>query len=129
MHAGCAPTSPSITASPFKYEGTVATPGDVTAKISAVSALFNAYFDFDTWYNITPYVGGGVGASYLRAYDYVSAVAPPFTGDTSHTQWNVTWAVMAGFGYAVAPNLVVDLGYRYIDFGDVRTAEDAFGQT
>jgi opacity protein-like surface antigen len=114
---------------PFKYEGTGATPGDVSARISAASALFNAYFDFDTWHSLTPYVGGGAGASYVRVYDYVSAVTPPFSGDTSHTQWNFTWAVMAGVGYTLAPNLMVDLGYRYIDFGDVRTAEDISGQT
>ena len=113
---------------PLKYEGTIATPGDVTAKISATSALFNGYIDLGTWYNITPYIGAGAGAAYLRAFDYTSALAPPFTGDTSHTQWNFSWAVMAGFGYVVAPDLMVDLGYRYIDFGDVKTANDSFGK-
>jgi opacity protein-like surface antigen len=112
---------------PLKYEGTIATPGDVTAKISATSALFNAYLDLGTWYNIAPYIGAGVGAAYLRAFDYTSALAPPFSGDTAHAQWNFSWAFMAGFGYVIAPNLMVDLSYRYIGFGDVRTANDSFG--
>jgi opacity protein-like surface antigen len=34
---------------------------------------------------------------------------------------------MTGFGYAMAPNLMIDVGYRYIDFGDAQTNADAFG--
>jgi opacity protein-like surface antigen len=111
---------------PMKYEGTVLTTKDTTAKISAASALFNGYLDLGTWYRVTPYIGAGAGAAYVTASDY-SGPAPPFTGDTTHKQWNFAWAVMAGFGYAIAPNLMVDVGYRYIDFGDARTNADALG--
>ena len=112
---------------PLKYEGSIRAPNDTTAKISAVSTLFNGYIDLGTWYNATPYLGAGAGAAYLVASDYTSTAAPPFSGDTEHKQWNFAWAVMAGVGYAVAPNLMVDVGYRYIDFGDVKTNADAFG--
>ncbi len=111
---------------PLKYTGTAVTPGDVTARMSAVSALFNGYLDLGTWYHVTPYLGVGAGASYLRVYDYASTVAPPFSGG-SLNQWNFTWAVMGGVGYAISPSLIADLGYRYIDFGDVKTASDSFG--
>ena len=112
---------------PMKYQGTILSPNDTTAKISAVSTLFNGYIDLGTWYNATPYIGAGAGAAYLTTSDYVSPAAPPFSGNTSHSQWNFAWAVMAGIGYVVGPNLLVDVGYRYIDFGDVRTNTDAFG--
>jgi len=108
------------------YSGTVATPGDVTAKISAASALFNGYIDLGTWYCLTPYIGAGVGAAYMTASDYASTVAPPFTS-SNHHQWNVAWAAMAGVEYAVTPRLNIDVGYRYINFGDVSTDADAFG--
>ena len=111
----------------LKYTGTVATPDDTTAKVSAITALINGYLDLGTWYGLTPYVGAGAGMSSLRAYDYASAAAPPFTGGLSHTQLKFAWALMGGVGYAVAPNILVDLGYRYIDFGDVTTASDASG--
>jgi opacity protein-like surface antigen len=111
---------------PLKYDGSVATPGDVTAKISALGALFNGYIDLGTWYGVTPYIGAGAGVAYLRASDYASTVAPPFSGG-DHNQWNFAWAGMGGLGYAVSPNLMVDLGYRYIDFGDVKTDADLFG--
>ncbi len=112
---------------PMKYQGSIVSPGDTTAKISAVSTLFNGYLDLGTWYGATPYLGAGAGAAYLTTSDYSSPAAPPFSGDTAQSQWNFTWAVMAGVGYAVAPNLMVDVGYRYIDFGDVKTAADSFG--
>jgi opacity protein-like surface antigen len=112
---------------PLKYQGTIAVPNDTTAKISTISALFNGYLDLGTWYRATPYIGAGAGVAQLRATDYVSTLAPPFGGDTSHSQWNFAWAVMAGVGYAVGPNLMVDVGYRYIDFGDAKTAADSFG--
>jgi opacity protein-like surface antigen len=112
---------------PMKYQGGVAVPGDVTAKIAAASALFNGYLDLGTWYHVTPYVGAGAGAAAMWVCDYSSALTPPFTGDGAHQQWNFAWAAMAGLGVAVAPNLIVDVGYRYIDFGDVETARDAFG--
>jgi opacity protein-like surface antigen len=34
---------------------------------------------------------------------------------------------MAGVGYRLSPNTIVDVGYRYLNFGDVRTAADSFG--
>ena len=34
---------------------------------------------------------------------------------------------MAGVAYAIAPNLMLDVSYRYVNFGDVKTASDAFG--
>jgi opacity protein-like surface antigen len=113
--------------SPMKYDGMIATPSDVTAKISALTGLFNAYLDLGTWYGLTPYIGAGAGASYVRAYDYSSALAPPFAGDLSHSQWKFTYAGMAGVGYAISRNSMIDIGYRYINFGDVTTGSDAFG--
>ena len=63
----------------------------------------------------------------MHASDYSSTVAPPFSGG-DHSQWNFNWAAMAGLGYAITPDLTLDVGYRYMNFGDVQTASDAFGQ-
>lgn len=112
---------------PMKYTGTIVSADDTTAKTSAITALFNGYLDLGTWYRVTPYVGAGAGVSYLRTTDYASTAAPPFASGLSHTQWKFAWAAMAGAGYAIAPNMMVDVGYRYINFGDVTTASDSFG--
>ena len=65
--------------SPMKYEGTILSPNDTTAKISAVSTMFNGYLDLGTWYRVTPYLGAGAGAAFLTTSDYASSAAPPFT--------------------------------------------------
>lgn len=112
---------------PMKYEGTIVSSNDTSAKMSAMTALFNGYLDLGTWYGATPYLGAGAGVAYLKTSDYASTAAPPFAAGLSHTQWNFTWAAMAGVGYAITPNMLVDLGYRYVNYGDVSTASDAFG--
>jgi len=114
--------------SPMKYEATTVTANDTTAKVSAITALFNGYLDLGTWYGATPYIGAGVGAARLRVSEYQSTVAPPFSSDGARSQWNFAWAGMAGVAYKVAPNMQVDVGYRYLALGDVATASDAFGQ-
>lgn len=114
---------------PLKYTGSAATVDDTTAKVTAVTALFNGYLDLGTWYRVTPYLGAGVGAAQLHTSDYVSTGAPPFATGLSNTQWNFAWALMGGVGYPVAPNAMIDVGYRYVNFGDVTTASDSFGAT
>ncbi len=114
-------------ATPMKYQGTVAAPGDTTAKIQPTTGLFNGYLDLGTWYHISPYIGAGVGASYTRVSDYASAVAPPFSGDVNKAQWKFSWAGMAGIAYAISHDLMIDVGYRYLNIGDVSTGSDAFG--
>ena len=113
--------------SPLKYTGTAVTADDVTAKISGWSALFNGYIDLGKYYGVSPYIGAGAGVGYMSVSDYSSTVAPPFSGG-DHSQWNFNWAAMAGLGYAITPNLMLDVGYRYLNFGDVETASDAFGK-
>ena len=112
---------------PVQYQGTVATAGDTTAKIQAATALINGYLDLGTWHRISPYIGAGAGVAYARAFDYASPAAPPFFGDTSKNQWNFAYAGMAGIAFAVLPNAMLDVGYRYLNIGDVKTGSDVFG--
>lgn len=115
------------TSKPTNYSGTVATPGDTRARVTATTALLNGYLDLGSWYRITPYVGAGAGIANMYIYDYASTGSPPFTGDTSRRQNNFAWAAMAGVSYAVTSTLLVDAGYRYLNLGDVTTANDTFG--
>jgi opacity protein-like surface antigen len=110
------------------YRGTIASPGDTTATLGAVTGLFNGYLDLGTWYCLTPYIGAGVGASRIRTSDYASTQAPPFTAGLSNTQWKFAWSFVAGTALNFSPSFAVDVGYRYLNLGDVSTASDAFGQ-
>jgi opacity protein-like surface antigen len=109
------------------YQGTSLRLGDVTARIAATTALFNAYLDITTWRAVTPYVGAGVGASYLTVSDFVSTAVPPFSPTGDHSRWSTTWALMGGISYAVSPTVLVDLGYRYLHVGSAETGADAVG--
>jgi opacity protein-like surface antigen len=115
--------------SPVKYQGTVASAGDTTAKIQATTALLNGYIDLGTWYHITPYIGAGAGVAYARTSDYVGTAAPPISGEPAKSQWNFAWAGMAGIAVPISHNIMVDVGYRYLNIGNLSTGSDTYAAT
>ena len=46
----------------------------VTAHLSRTTPMFNAYLDLGNWWGFTPYVGAGIGFSYLQSNAGVSYV-------------------------------------------------------
>ena len=102
-----------------------------TGYYSSAVGLANVYLDLGSWRGFTPYVGAGIGAarneiSDLRASttgsltDAISgAVVTQSTTATSrnHSQWDLAWAIMAGFSFDLSDSLKLDVGYRYIDLG------------
>ncbi|WP_406854687.1 outer membrane protein [Alsobacter sp. KACC 23698] len=85
--------------------------------------LANGYVDLGTWVGVTPFVGAGVGfanhkLSGLTDVDHQLG-GYGFAGD--HSKTNFAWALMAGLGYNVSPNLKLELGYRYLNMGDVES--------
>jgi opacity protein-like surface antigen len=111
-------------ASDYRADSSGATP-DFTAKVRTTTALANAYVDLGTWYGFTPYLGVGVGGAYVETSDFTSAAAP--AAAVSSSRWNIAWAAMAGFSYAFTQNLLVDIGYRYLDQGQVKTGLTGLG--
>ncbi|MFC7053556.1 outer membrane protein [Hansschlegelia quercus] len=110
---------------PSKFRGRLDCPGGCVAgttnekaKIDAVTIFANAYFDIGTFYGFTPYVGGGIGTAYLDINHYSSSAAPSPRGDSN---WNFAWNLMAGVGYEVAPNVIIDANYRFVDLGKAKT--------
>lgn len=101
------------------YTAASATQPQYNARIDSVSGLVNGYVDFGTWAGFTPYVGAGVGASYVRAQHYTdtSLVMPASTPTRGQT--NFSWAWMAGVSFQIKPQWLVDVGYRHLDLGGV----------
>ena len=87
--------------------------------------LANFYADLGSWAGFTPYVGGGIGVSQLKSVNYsdtsqplgvvTAQGGPPEPGKAL----NFSWALMTGVAYQVAPNWMIDVGYRYLSLGDV----------
>ncbi len=90
-----------------------------TGKLSALSAMANAYFDpaFSLG-ALKPYVGGGIGVARFRARN-VSAVGLPAglpvtsIGPLTGSKTGFAYQAMAGVGLAVGSGGAVTLGYRY----------------
>lgn len=126
-----------ITADLFdgRFEGTNDTSGVATryhADLRGVGIMANGYVDLATVAGFTPYLGAGIGATYVDWQDVTartgSAVigGAPYEGDDS---WRFTYALMAGASYDLTERLKLDVSYRYSDIasGDMfaRSGEKA----
>ena len=96
-----------------------------------ITTLFvNAYFDIDTGTAITPFVGAGLGMSFIS--NKVSGNAQGFNvrysrifnhnSNDSYFAWNLG----AGVSYTLTENIALDLGYRFMATGyyEVKQAAD-----
>ncbi|MCW6510113.1 outer membrane protein [Lichenifustis flavocetrariae] len=98
--------------------GTIST---LKSNLRRFDGLVNAYIDLGTWGGFTPYIGAGVGFAGLRLDG--SSVNTPlgakshYTKYSGETRYDLAWAAMAGLTYSVSANLLVDIGYRYLDLG------------
>jgi opacity protein-like surface antigen len=111
-------------------------------KISTMALMLNAYVDLGTWYGITPYVGAGVGVSSIKMSGFTDSGANglgtsllngiPVGGATNtvlvspirdHTSYQFAYALMAGLAYDVTPNLKLEFGYRYINYGTAASGQ------
>jgi opacity protein-like surface antigen len=102
--------------------------------------LLNIYADLGTWGGLTPFIGAGIGFATIMmgeltdsGYNYQSGRTPELitslaTADSATTT-NFAWALMAGFGYQVAPGVTAEVAYRYLDMGTAETGALDIGGT
>jgi opacity protein-like surface antigen len=105
---------------PHFFGNTAFASPDVQATITAITTLINGYFDLGTWWGLTPYVGAGVGFSWMRPTEIVWISQPANVTVTSAGTFDVAWAAMAGVSYPLGRNLLVDAGYRFLHVGSPR---------
>ena len=86
--------------------------------VSTALFMANGYFDLGTWHCITPFIGGGVG---IAAHNFAGLTDSGGGVATDATPTNFAWAVMAGLALDVTPNLKIELGYRYLDMGNINS--------
>ncbi|MCK9110591.1 opacity family porin [Haemophilus influenzae] len=110
----------------------------------------SAIYDFDTGYKIKPYVGARISVGRVTANAYVrddsttkltlKANNTQIGGDVKATQEasnsrsikRIGFGFIGGIGYDITPNITLDLGYRYNDWGRLenvrfKTHEASFG--
>ena len=94
-----------------------------TSSVRSAVLMANGYVDLGTWYNLTPYVGAGIGAVNHR-WSGLTDQGGNNTGfgfAKSSSQTNLAWALMTGVAYSVTPNLKLELGYRYLNMGGINS--------
>jgi outer membrane protein OmpA-like peptidoglycan-associated protein len=97
-----------------------------SADLSSLVGMVNGYIDINGFApnmfgRFQPYLQGGIGVA--RDDLEKTTFGGPFAGITlsGSTRTNFAWGVGAGLGYALTPNLTLDLGYKYLDLGEMRT--------
>jgi len=107
----------------YELDDSDAFPSDFKADISSWNLMLNGYWDFTlTWGR--PYVGAGVGLAVNKIDNIVNTGGALGTATFTHpggTKSDLAWAVMAGVGIPINPNLTLDIGYRYIDLGKIES--------
>jgi opacity protein-like surface antigen len=106
-----------------KFVGDTAATDHVTAKLSSFTGLLNGYIDMGSWWGFTPYIGAGVGTSYLKPAQFVLSNPLLVTSTiASDAKWDFSWAAMAGVSYALGPSFMIDASYRYLNLGEARSS-------
>jgi opacity protein-like surface antigen len=91
------------------------------SSFAAYSLLANAYVDIHKWGMFTPYVGFGLGGTYVRWDDLKNTSCNannPNDCDATVTHkgrdsWRFTYALMAGTSIDINCQFKADVGYRY----------------
>lgn len=100
-------------------------------RVSA-AAMLNAYYEFNNFDKFRPYIGAGIGIGWTDVYDvrYNDIMVDSFAArnmvpirknSRSHEQFTFAWSLMAGIAYQLTTNMDLDVGYRYMNYGDVRS--------
>jgi opacity protein-like surface antigen len=101
---------------------------NLRGSVSSILALVNGYVDLGNWWGVTPFVGAGMGVAdnaLSGASDQGFALsgagaAVPVGGFFSNaSRTNFAWALMAGLDVDIAPNLKLELSYRYLNVGSI----------
>jgi opacity protein-like surface antigen len=106
----------------FLFAGTPA----VRAKVTNMTTLLNGYLDLGTWWGLSPYIGAGVGTTYLKPASFAINPITPFAV-TNEGRWAFSWAGVVGVGYALSPALILDANYRFLDVGNAHTRVETLG--
>jgi opacity protein-like surface antigen len=96
--------------------GVTCTSSDVAA-MRAYTLMANAYIDLGTYAYFTPYVGGGIGGSYVKWDKLRNTICTGGTCSTTEHEgegsWRFAYQLMAGASIDVTCNVKADVGYRF----------------
>lgn len=116
-----------------RLKGVAPTPAFATASImdtglfQSSTLMLNGYVDLGTAGGFTPYLGAGFGiasnviSNFARTTNDAVADITSWERIAGGNDYSFAWALMAGVAYQLSSSFTLDLGYRYLSLGDVKT--------
>lgn len=98
-----------------------------TTNIGIQTLFLNVYYDFHNVSRFTPYIGAGLGATFVDVESSLSDQGNHTLSEESTT--NFAWNVNLGVSYDFTTNLALDISYRYAQFGKGETTRSTFTGT
>lgn len=99
-----------------EWNGSIGARNQVKAAWQVQTFMLNGYWDIDTGSAFTPYLGAGLGASYI--YENMTSGMGGVRHSTEDYNWGFAWNVGAGVAYAFTDNVALDVGYRFAGYGE-----------
>ena len=94
--------------------------GELKSLTNASTLMANFFYDFHNDSDFTPYITAGAGIAFIRVENKVYTYGPELKWmDESDNFTNFAWNIGAGMAYNINENIAVDLGYRYVNMGNV----------
>lgn len=102
---------------------------DASSSFSNYQLMANAYFDLATISGFTPYIGAGLGFSYIdwdtpditgNCVGFCGANTTTSESYNGASSWRSTYSLMAGVSYELSDRLSADIGYRFSDISSGR---------
>ena len=98
----------------------------VHASVRANTLMFNLYYDLAQIHGFTPYVGAGIGMAFIDLKNTTFSNGSIIQlGDASET--NLAWSLMAGVATDIGRGIMLDVGYRYLNMGDIAVSDPSIG--
>ncbi len=97
--------------------------GLLPVELQSKGVFLNAYYDIPLCENlkkIKPFVGAGIGYSWLSEVAKLSTVTEGVLPDMKLKDKDVSWNVGLGIAYELNPNVDLTLGYRYENLGKIK---------
>ncbi|KVV48425.1 porin [Burkholderia territorii] len=92
-------------------------------QVSSQRLMLNGYRDFDLGRGFSVYGTAGIGVAIVSADGWQTNDSRQFA---SRTQTNFAYSAGAGVSYAINKRFTLDVGYRFVDMGNVESGYNTF---
>jgi len=97
---------------------------NIFGKTKADSLMFNIYKDIVTIGKFTPFVGGGIGVSYLKEFyfgysiDHDEGILYPLDSTAKSNRKEFSYKLTIGTDIKLNDNIISEISYNYFNFGN-----------